>query len=65
MKGRLPKLTAIDIKEADNAAKDRLRLVDFKEAYNLKGNLTMLQIFYFRNLQNLFDLEFFNNKLPS
>lgn len=65
MKARLPKLTAIDIKEADNAAKDRLRLVDFKESYNLKGNLTMLQIFYFRNLQNLFDIEFFNNKLPS
>jgi hypothetical protein len=25
----------------------------------------MMQICYFRNLQNLFDLEFFCNKLPS
>jgi hypothetical protein len=65
IKNKLPKLTHIDIKEVDSAAKDRLRLVDFRESYNLKGNTMMMQIYYFRNLQNLFDLEFFCNKLPS
>jgi hypothetical protein len=65
IKTKLPKLTHIDIKEVDSAAKDRLRLVDFRESYNLKGNTTMMQIYYFRNLHNLFDLEFFCNKLPS
>jgi hypothetical protein len=65
VKARLPRLTTIDIKEADNVSKERLRLVDFREAYNLSGNLATKYLFYFRNLQNLFDLEFFINKLPS
>jgi len=39
--------------------------VDFREAYNLKGNAHLKMLYYFRNLQNLFDLEFFMNKLPS
>jgi len=42
IKLKLPKLTQIDIKEVDSAAKDRLRLVDFRESYNLKGNTTMM-----------------------
>lgn len=45
--------------------KEKLRLVDFREAYNLKGNLTLKYVYYFRNLQNLFDLEFFLAKMPS
>ena len=55
----------VDLKETDTSTKEKLRHVDFKEAYNLTGNLTMKYIYYFRNLQNLFDLEFFCNKLPS
>lgn len=65
IKTKLPHLTLLDIKEADSASKDRLRLVDFREAFNLTGNLAVKYLFYFRNLQNLFDLEFFLNKLPS
>ena len=65
IKPKLPKLTTIDIKEADTAIKERLRFVDYREAFNVKGNLQMKMLYYFRNLQNLFDLEFFMNKLPS
>jgi hypothetical protein len=65
IKAKLPKLTRLDIKESDNQMKERLRLVDFKEAYNLKGNLVLKYLSYFRNFQNLFDLEFFLTKLPS
>ena len=59
IKTKIPTLNTYDLKEAENSVKEKLRMVDFKEAYNLNGNLTMKYIYYFRNLQNLFDLEFF------
>lgn len=31
----------------------------------MNGNLATKYLYYFRNLQNLFDIEFFINKLPS
>ncbi len=62
---KLPKLSMIDLKEMETSTKEKLRHVDLKEAYNLSGNLKMNYIYYFRNFQNLFDLEFFCNKLPS
>ena len=40
-------------------------MVDFKECYSYTGNRVLAQIYYFRQFQNLFDLEFFSNKLPS
>mgnify|MGYP007118474356 CR=1 FL=1 len=40
-------------------------MCDFHECYTYSGNRLISQIYYMRQFQNLFDLEFFANKLPS
>jgi hypothetical protein len=49
----------VDLKEAELSQKDRFRYIDFKEAYNYTNNTVLKYLYYFRNLTNLFDLEFF------
>ena len=41
------------------------RSIDFAEVYLLSGNKMLHYLYYLRQFQNLFDLEFFANKLPS
>ena len=62
---RLPKLTPLDITQAESALGNHQRIVDFQECYKYTGNRILNQMYYLRQFQNLFDLEFFANKLPS
>ena len=62
---RVPHLTVMDVKESREASRGRLRFVDFKESYNYESNVVVQYLYYMRQLSNLFDLEFFANKLPS
>lgn len=62
---RLPKLTPLDITQAESALGNHQRIVDFQECYKYTGNRILSQMYYLRQFQNLFDLEFFANKLPS
>lgn len=65
VKMRLPKLTPLDITQAESALGNHQRIVDFQECYKYTGNRILSQMYYLRQFQNLFDLEFFANKLPS
>ena len=65
LKKRLPTVTPVEAKDAEALAGTYGRLIDFKESFLYDRNLTMSYIYYMRNFQNLFDLEFFANKLPS
>jgi hypothetical protein len=65
IKPRLPKLTPIDITVAESQLMNHQRVADFKECYKFTGNRTLNYLYYMRQFQNLFDLEFFANKLPS
>ena len=65
MKKRLPQFSIFDAKEAEAQIATYGRLVDFKESFIYKENILIQYIFYMRNFQNLFDLEFFSSKLPS
>lgn len=62
---KLPRLTVTDLKESKDTQKDRSRFVDFKQNYNYEGNIVVQYLYYLRQMSNLFDLEFFANKLPS
>lgn len=65
VKARLPTLTIIDIATAEGQLMNHQRLVEFQECYKFTGNRALNYLFYMRQFQNLFDLEFFANKLPS
>ena len=65
MKKRLPQFSIFDAKEAEAQVATYGRLVDFKESFIYKENILIQYIYYMRNFQNLFDLEFFSSKLPS
>ena len=65
IKMRLPKLTLMDISAAESALGNHQRISDFQECYKYTNNRILNQMYYLRQFQNLFDLEFFANKLPS
>ena len=66
IKARIPKLTPLDMTQADSSLATNGRAADFAECYQFgEGNRVLAQLFYLRQFQNLFDLEFFANKLPS
>ena len=66
MRKRVPTLCYIDAKESESMVSIyNGRMVDFKEAFLYDKNIILNYIQYFRNFQNLFDLEFFASKLPS
>lgn len=62
---RLPTLTEVDMASAEANAWHTLRIADFSQAYKYTGNKALQYLFYLRQFQNLFDLEFFANKIPS
>ena len=55
------KFTPLDLKETE--AKERF--VDFRESYHYETSMVTRYLMYFKQVSNLFDLEFFVNKLPS
>lgn len=42
-----------------------MRLVEFKNAFSYEKSTLMNYLCYFRAVQNIFDLEFFQNKIAS
>jgi len=59
-------LTLTDSRDVDQIVKDKTRLVEFAEAfdYNQAGR-ALNYLSYFKSISNIFDLEFFTNKLAS
>jgi hypothetical protein len=60
------KLTLADSRDIDATLKEKSRLVEFTEAfdYSLAGRASSY-LSYFKSMNNIFDLEFFTNKLAS
>ena len=56
----------IDSRDVDQIVKEKSRLVEFGEAYDyLQGGRAVHYLSYFKSISNIFDLEFFTNKLGS
>jgi hypothetical protein len=66
IKAKVPKLTLTESRDVDLVVKDRFRLVEFQEAfdYNESGKLVRY-LRYWKQVSNIYDLEFFINKLGS
>lgn len=63
---KLPKLTYTDSRDIDAVAKEKLRLVEFAEAYDyVPGSKVLRYLKYWKAVSNIYDLEFFINKLAS
>jgi len=58
-------LTLLSVSESEAQSVEKNRFIDFVEAYDYQKSKVVNYLMYFRQLQNLFDLEFFFNKLPS
>ena len=55
-----------DSRDVDQIVKEKSRLVEFAEAYDyLSGGRAVHYLSYFKSISNIFDLEFFTNKLGS
>ena len=65
VKIRLPTVTPVDAHQAEAQFTNNQRNVDFSECYKFTGNSVLNYLYYLRQFCNLFDLEFFANKLPS
>ena len=65
IKKRLPKVSVLDVKQSRDNMQERLRFVQFQEGFTYKDNTALQYLYYMRQFQNLFDLEFFVHKLPS
>jgi hypothetical protein len=63
---RLPKLTLADSIDADAVIKEKGRLVEFEQAYDYNSASNVVRFLrYWKQVSNIFDLEFFMNKLAS
>lgn len=64
---RLPKLTYSDSRDFDATQKERGRLVEFTEAFDYSQGASRITQYlsYFKSIGNIYDLEFFTNKLSS
>jgi hypothetical protein len=63
---RLPRITLTDSIDVDQVVKDRSRLVEFEEAYDYNSVSNVVKFLrYWKQVSNIFDLEFFINKLAS
>lgn len=65
IKQRCPNIKEIDLKEAEKNQETKGRFVDFRHSFTIADTLIFKYLHYFRNLQNLFDLEYFKNKLST
>ena len=56
----------IDTKDHDSLIKEKSRLVEFAQAYDYGvSGKAQHYLSYFKSISNIFDLEFFTNKLAS
>ena len=63
---RHQKLTLINSRDVDAITKERSRLVEFAEAFDYESSGKVLKyMMYFKSISNIYDLEFFMNKLAS
>lgn len=62
-----PKFTHSETKDIDGAVKAQGRVVDFTQAFDYKegADRVCLYLSYFKSINNIYDLEFFTNKLSS
>ena len=59
-------MTLIAAKDVDTITKERSRLVEFAEAFDYESSGKVLKyLMYFKSISNIYDLEFFMNKLAS
>ena len=58
-------LKEADLKEAEKNIEAKSRFVDFRHSFTIADTLVFKYLSYFRNLQNLFDLEYFRSKLTT
>ena len=63
---RVSKITLSDSRDLDATLKEKSRLVEFSEAFDYStAGRTASYLSYFKSMNNIFDLEFFTNKLAS
>jgi len=63
---KLPSVTYTDSRDVDHVVKEKGRLVEFAEAFNYSsGGRIVSYLSYFKSISNIFDIEFFTNKLAS
>ncbi len=58
-------LKEVDMKEAESNIDTKGRFVDYRGTFTIHDHFLYKYLFYFRQLQNLFDLEYFRSKLSS
>ena len=58
-------LKEADLKEAEKNIEAKGRFVDFRHSFTIADTMVFKYLSYFRNLQNLFDLEYFRSKLTT
>lgn len=66
IKQKIQKLTIKDCTDVEEIVKERQRLVEFQEAYDYScAGYATSYLKYFKAMSNIFDLEFFTNKLAT
>jgi hypothetical protein len=66
IKAKIPKLNLTDSRDVEGVSKERSRLVEFEQAFNYSSAGKIVYVLqYFKSIRNIFDLEFFSNKLAS
>ena len=66
IESRVSQISASNSRDVDSVLKERGRLVEFKQAYNYESAGRIMHLLcYFKSISNIFDLEFFTNKLAS
>lgn len=65
IKSKLPQLTLDEVRDVESITKERYRLVEFNQAFDYSCSKAQQYLSYFKSISNIFDLEFFTNKLAS
>lgn len=65
LKKRIASVKEIELKDAEKNIEAKGRFVDIRGAFTVADTLVFKYLGYFRNLQNLFDLEYFKSKLST
>jgi len=65
IKQKVQKCTYAESGDVDLVVKERLRLVEFEEAFDYSKSELVKYLRYWKQVQNIYDLEFFVNKLAS
>jgi hypothetical protein len=66
VQSKVMSLTLVDTKDLDHIMKEKGRLVEFAQAFDYASSgRAQYYLSYFKSISNIFDLEFFTNKLAS